>query len=74
MYICKECGITFEEPKEYSDLHPCGDSCVEEKWEVCPHCDTPNIVEAKVCKRCGDYAAETSLDLCDVCFGDLYGE
>lgn len=74
MYICECCENTFEEPKTIEEPHPYGMGYATEKWAVCPHCESTNFDEAVKCERCGEYAAELDGGLCDVCYGDMYGE
>lgn len=75
MFFCEDCGLVFEEPKTIYEHHPYGMGTAAEEWHVCPHCKSPNIAEAKQCNCCGEYFAELEDgDLCDVCYGDLYGE
>lgn len=54
MYICEDCGNTFEHPKLIQETHglECGPY---EKWNVCPHCNSSAFVETCKCKSCGFY-------------------
>ena len=72
MYICKECGKTFDEPKILHEHHPYGEGYVTEKWVVCPFCKEAGISEAVECERCGALVAETNDGLCDVCWDDMF--
>ena len=55
MYICKECGRIFEEPKHHYGEHlehfgfPC-----REGWTGCPSCGGV-YTEAFKCDGCGEY-------------------
>ena len=73
MLICNNCGEVFDEPKIERETH--GLDCPPyEAIAVCPHCEDTDICEAKKCERCGEYFAELDEGLCDVCYGDMYGE
>lgn len=74
MYICNNCGKTFDDYKVIEEHHPYGMGYATEKWAVCPHCKDSNFSEAKECERCGELCAELQDGLCDVCYGDMYGE
>ena len=74
MYICEECLETFSEPHFYEEQHPYGNSCASEGMSCCPYCKSNNYTDAKVCDRCGEYTTELKDGLCDVCYGDMYGE
>ena len=73
MYICKECGKTFDEPKEYFETHGLSTPPYE-KFSVCPHCNEADYCEAQECERCGTLCAELTEGLCDVCYEDMYYE
>ena len=79
MFICNECGETFEEPKIHIDKHPYGEGSAEEEWYLCPKCHDSHIAKAVECSRCGRYVAEDEViygagaqPLCNCCFEDLY--
>lgn len=74
MYICNNCGATFDEYAIEEEYHPYGNSYAVEKWAVCPCCGESDFDEAKKCKCCDEYVAELKDGLCDCCYGDLYGE
>ena len=75
MFICNECERTFYECKVIKEYHPYGMSYATEYFSVCPYCESGDIAEAVRCKHCGEHFAELEADdLCDVCYGDLYGE
>ena len=74
MFICNECGKTFEEPKVYYESHPYGEGHAHEKWTVCPYCREADISEAEQCERCGDWVESTRKGLCDVCYEDMFYE
>ena len=73
MYICHECGKTFEEPKKVVETHGL-DSPPYEKWLVCPHCKSADFGEAQECERCGRLCEELTEGLCNVCYEDMYYE
>lgn len=74
MYICLECGETFEVPKVHYEHHPYGMGYAEEKWELCPHCGEAGFEIATMCNRCFEYVAHTTKGLCDECYNEVYGE
>lgn len=74
MYICNDCGEVFSDHKIIEDPRPYGMGYVNERFGVCPHCDSDDWSEAEQCTRCGEYFAELEDGLCDVCHGDMYGE
>ena len=75
MFICKNCGEVFDEPKIYEEHHPYGMGYAIEEFAVCPYCNDTSITEAKQCENCGEWFDEIEDDgLCDECYGDLYGE
>lgn len=74
MYICERCGNVFDAPEIFTERHPYGMGYAEEKIAISPCCKDTNFTEAKECERCGELVAELNDDLCDVCYGDVYGE
>lgn len=54
MYICGDCGMTFERPI----------IGIEEEPNACPNCGSWFYREAKKCKVCGEYAID---DICEGC-------
>ena len=74
MYICNNCGETFEEPKIYEEHHPYGMGYATEEFAVCPHCGEGDIEEAYMCCRCDEYVAQTFKGLCEACYDEVYGE
>lgn len=59
MYICKDCGITFEEPATWREHH--GLEYGYETLSGCPHCGSGDYVETKECRVCGEPIAEGSI-------------
>lgn len=74
MYICKNCGETFEEPKIYEEHHPYGMGYATEEFAECPHCGEGDFDEAVMCSRCYKYVARVTDRLCDSCYREIYGE
>lgn len=74
MYICNKCGAVFEDCKIDRQFHPYGMGSAAEEFAVCPRCNDTDFDEAKQCKMCGEFFAELNEGLCDVCYGDMYGE
>lgn len=72
MYICEECGQTFEEPKIIEEHHPYGMGYAVETFAVCPNCGEAGIEKMKQCSRCGEYVAELKNGLCDIWYSDMY--
>lgn len=44
IYICRECGVHFEEPHTYEEKHGFTHGPFE-KWSVCPYCGNPEYHE-----------------------------
>ena len=76
MFICDNCGATFEDYKIIKDPRPYGIGVAYEEYACCPQCKETEISEAKECSHCGRVFAKDELEdgLCDVCHGDMYGE
>lgn len=74
MFVCENCGDVFEECETVEEQHPYGEGYATERWAVCPCCGSSNIDEAKKCEHCGEWVAELKDDLCEECYGDMYGE
>ena len=84
MLACTDCGAVFEENelKPTYENYPDGEGNVTQTFEVCPNCGEGGIEEAVRCQHCGDYglaenmkhSEATEMYLCDICYGDLYGE
>lgn len=76
MYICRDCGATFDSP-EY-----CGISRYDEEtedfeaeyWTACPSCGSKDFNETFVCCECGQYVFGDFVELkngevyCSDCF------
>jgi transposase-like protein len=67
MLICKDCGITFEEPVTCREYH--GLDYGYETMEGCPFCGSANFVEAKKCSVCGEPIAEGKI--CSDCLSEF---
>lgn len=82
MFVCNDCGEVFEECKVIEEPRPYGMGFAIEYLSVCPCCGEGGIEEAKRCENCGEYgladnmkhSEANELYLCDICYGDLYGE
>ena len=74
MYICNNCGETFEKPKIYEEHHPYGMGTATEYFAECPYCGEGDFDEARMCDRCGEWVAETTKGLCEACYDDMYGK
>lgn len=72
VYICLDCGETFEEPKRYTETHGL-DSPPYEEWNGCPSCGGA-YVEAYRCDLCNDWINEEYVEIkngykyCENCF------
>lgn len=75
MFICEDCENIFTESKVILEHHPYGMGYASEEIYVCPHCNSTAIAEAVKCKRCGEYFVELPEDdICDLCYGEMYGD
>lgn len=76
MYICNECGLVFNNPKQYSeDRTPYGGSSepgFTEHYKGCPSCGG-NYDEAMQCVRCDNeyISVESDCPFCEGCQLDL---
>lgn len=76
MYICNECGLVFNNPKQYSeDRTPYGGSSepgFTEHYKGCPSCGG-NYDEAMQCVRCDNeyISVESYHPFCEGCLQDL---
>lgn len=70
MYICDECGETFEEPKTYCEDRGefWGQPCREE-ISVSPCCEG-DYSEAGTCELCGEYYNEETAKEYNLCCDD----
>ena len=73
MFICNECGELFEEPIYIKEHHPYGDGYATEEWAVCPYCKENDLDVAERCIQCGEYFADLTSGLCDICYDDMNG-
>ena len=65
-YICRECGLLFDEPWTYQERYPAGDGYVSEDWDVCPQCGSSDYAPVKLCPCCGEATVEDE-GLCSEC-------
>lgn len=73
MYMCRDCGASFEEPNVwYDDPSAEGVSLVKGAYEYqeCPNCGSDDIVEANICEKCGS-AFLGEGHLCKYCKADF---
>lgn len=68
MWICNDCGHTFEEPVNEQNRSV----SVESEYAECPRCGSDDFDEAFVCTGCGKWFADTDLyyGLCKSCLAD----
>lgn len=69
MYICENCGETFEEPARIQEIHEELAERPSEYFEVCPFCESDFIEEAVECSVCGSFIPESQakFNLCEKC-------
>lgn len=74
MYICKDCGLIFSEPKHYSEDRTPGGVCEGgsfiEHYEGCPAC-AGAFDDAQMCQRCSEWCDN---NFCDSCIEDIKKE
>lgn len=65
MYKCKDCGLIFDEPKEYSEDYTPGGAfeggSFINRFSGCPNCSGA-YDDAKKCEICGEYFLEEELE------------
>jgi NAD-dependent SIR2 family protein deacetylase len=75
MFICLDCGATFEEPKHFVEKHGL-DTPPYEHFNGCPVCGGA-YDEAVECDRCGELVPSDTVVkfegdlLCEACWGRL---
>jgi len=76
LYICTDCGATFDEPKEVTETHGL-ETPPYEKLLVCPECLSSDYDTAVMCGRCktavpsaGCYFVDNT-HYCTKCFATL---
>ena len=57
LFVCIDCGKTFEEPKYWEETHGL-DHGPYERWSGCPHCYGA-YVETYQCDCCGEWITDT---------------
>jgi predicted RNA-binding Zn-ribbon protein involved in translation (DUF1610 family) len=69
MFICRECGEVFDDPRTDYSLHDFGEGSAREEYNVCPACGGVDIEEADRCAECGVWTPKSELHggLCDDC-------
>lgn len=69
MYICNNCGRTFEEPATGREEHPYGEGTASEIISSCPYCRDYDYEDAVECEHCGKRISHSESDfgLCDDC-------
>ena len=74
-YTCLECGIEFDEPREWEEHHGLDDPPYE-RWSGCPACGGPYI-QTHVCDNCGEpifgpfVKIADGSEYCETCFDIL---
>jgi hypothetical protein len=74
VYICRECGVVFEEPSKYGEIHYELDDKAMEYFSCCPNCGDTFFEEAINCICCGYEFLEDDLIgnlICKDCFEDI---
>lgn len=80
MFICNDCGEVFYDFNDDYDYHPYGEGYAEERFGVCPYCNSTDFSEAVKCSRCDEIIAKENCEydehlnyLCEHCYEELYG-
>lgn len=69
MYICEDCGATFEEPRVYNETY--GVDGPPQPIHCCPACGG-DYREAAVCTMCGKHFIDEEFQgICDDCQQDI---
>jgi hypothetical protein len=71
MFVCLECGCTFEDPKHCVNKHGL-DTPPYEEYSVCPECGG-DYTEAFRCDCCDEWITDTYIKIgseryCDDCY------
>lgn len=67
MYICKECGLSFETYGVMYENHgECHGTPAIEQIAVCPQCGSTGFEEAEQCESCGEWMPKGK-SLCEEC-------
>lgn len=77
IYICRDCGATFEEPKATREC--VGECWGSPAWDTaysCPFCGSDNYDDAVECECCGELFCEDELTegLCEDCLHSHDGD
>ena len=76
MYICNECGVLFDEPARYGEIHHELDNKAIEYFSCCPNCGDTFFEEALRCDYCGnEFRDEDMVEglICKDCLEDIIG-
>lgn len=69
MYICGECGRTFDEPAVEKEIHWELPGSPSRRYEVCPHCGSGGYEVVHYCALCCATVPESmsKYNLCEDC-------
>lgn len=76
MYICKDCGDTFDVAKSATEFQPYGNGYVAEpEHYVCPYCGG-EFEEAQQCEICGEYCTSSDIHngVCSYCLEEEFDD
>lgn len=62
MYLCNNCGVTFDEPHQGVIYHDEVDFQKEEYYSVCPRCEENDFDEVVTCKMCDDFIVKNETE------------
>ena len=74
MYICNACGVLFDEPAKYGEIHDELDNKAIEYFSCCPNCGDTFFEEARRCDYCELEFRDEDLiggTLCGDCLEDI---
>ena len=72
MFVCLDCGYTFEYTRHYVETHGL-DAPPYEEWDGCPSCGGA-YTEAQKCDECGEWITSSYIKLhsgkrfCEECY------
>ena len=68
MYYCRDCKLFFEDEQMAHKSVVDTDIFSSRYVDVCPHCYSDDIVEAKTCAECGaDISPDLDYEVCEEC-------
>lgn len=72
MYVCIECGETFDRAEHVIDRHGL-DTPPYEEYDCCPHCFSWSFIDAFSCAACGETIVNDFVEIgddryCESCY------